>query len=248
MQYDSTMTKNNSLILTALLMVPLFTAGIAVGGTPNVYAQIPLQPISINPETITETLKQGETGIFPTKFTVSPDVELAGEFIYFPLENCFESKFVNNIDIIASPVSIDSLDWEWSIQPNANAVPGEYHCTELWLVPANSEMFPPLIEVPQMFIITVESAEPAVTCGTGTTLNTDTNQCEADVTQDDLDELKAIIESLKDIIAQLESIILGETDAEICHKPGTNAENTKQVSVQASQGHLKHGDTLGVCE
>jgi len=174
-------------------------------------------------------------------------VELAGGFNYLPLEDCLESQFVNNINIIALPVSPDSLDWEWNIQTNADAVPGQYVCTELWLVPANSELFPPLIEVPQMFNITVESAEPEVTCGTGTTLNADTNECEADVTKDDLDELKAIIESLEDIIAYLESILFGESDAEICHKPGTNAEKTKQVSVQALQGHLKHGDKIGAC-
>jgi len=33
----------------------------------------------------------------------------------------------------------------------------------------------------------------------------------------------------------------------ICHKPGTSAEHTINVSVNAEWGHLHHGDTLGVC-
>jgi hypothetical protein len=34
----------------------------------------------------------------------------------------------------------------------------------------------------------------------------------------------------------------------ICHKPGTPAEQTKEVPAQAVDGHLGHGDTLGKCE
>ena len=34
----------------------------------------------------------------------------------------------------------------------------------------------------------------------------------------------------------------------ICHKPGTPAEKTKEVPLQAVDGHLLHGDTLGACE
>lgn len=34
----------------------------------------------------------------------------------------------------------------------------------------------------------------------------------------------------------------------ICHKPGTPAEQTKEVPESAVPGHLGHGDTLGACE
>jgi len=34
----------------------------------------------------------------------------------------------------------------------------------------------------------------------------------------------------------------------ICHKPGTKAEQTKQVPRDALSGHLGHGDTLGPCQ
>jgi hypothetical protein len=34
----------------------------------------------------------------------------------------------------------------------------------------------------------------------------------------------------------------------ICHKPGTPAQQTKEVPEQAVPGHLGHGDTLGACE
>jgi hypothetical protein len=33
-----------------------------------------------------------------------------------------------------------------------------------------------------------------------------------------------------------------------CHKPGTPAEKTKEVPLQAVDGHLLHGDTLGACD
>ena len=33
----------------------------------------------------------------------------------------------------------------------------------------------------------------------------------------------------------------------ICHKPGTPAEHTINVSINAESAHLGHGDTLGVC-
>jgi hypothetical protein len=34
----------------------------------------------------------------------------------------------------------------------------------------------------------------------------------------------------------------------ICHKPGTPAEQTKEVPQSAVDGHLGHGDHLGPCE
>ena len=34
----------------------------------------------------------------------------------------------------------------------------------------------------------------------------------------------------------------------ICHKPGTPAEQTKEVDAPAVPAHLAHGDTLGACE
>ena len=34
---------------------------------------------------------------------------------------------------------------------------------------------------------------------------------------------------------------------EICHKPGTPAEKTLNVSARAMFGHLLHGDSLGAC-
>jgi hypothetical protein len=34
----------------------------------------------------------------------------------------------------------------------------------------------------------------------------------------------------------------------ICHKPGTPAEQTLNVSVNAVSGHLGHGDFVGTCE
>ena len=34
----------------------------------------------------------------------------------------------------------------------------------------------------------------------------------------------------------------------ICHKPGTPAEETKEVSQSAVDSHLRHGDQLGPCQ
>jgi len=34
----------------------------------------------------------------------------------------------------------------------------------------------------------------------------------------------------------------------ICHKPGTPAQKTLMIPIQALAGHLGHGDTMGVCE
>ncbi len=45
-----------------------------------------------------------------------------------------------------------------------------------------------------------DACESPITCGTGTTLNTSTNQCEADVTQSDLDALQVIIDNLNSLI------------------------------------------------
>jgi len=33
----------------------------------------------------------------------------------------------------------------------------------------------------------------------------------------------------------------------ICHKPGTPAEKTMEIPVNALKGHLKHGDYVGAC-
>ena len=33
----------------------------------------------------------------------------------------------------------------------------------------------------------------------------------------------------------------------MCHKPGTPAEKTIEVSPNAMHGHLIHGDTMGAC-
>ena len=40
----------------------------------------------------------------------------------------------------------------------------------------------------------------------------------------------------------------GDDVSTICHKPGTPAEKTKEVSGSMLEGHLGHGDTLGPCE
>lgn len=34
----------------------------------------------------------------------------------------------------------------------------------------------------------------------------------------------------------------------ICHKPGTPAQKTLVIPIQALAGHLGHGDTIGPCE
>ena len=34
----------------------------------------------------------------------------------------------------------------------------------------------------------------------------------------------------------------------MCHKPGTSAEKTIEVSPNAMKGHFEHGDTWGACK
>ena len=40
----------------------------------------------------------------------------------------------------------------------------------------------------------------------------------------------------------------GAEKVTICHKPGTPAENTITVSVNALPAHIAHGDFIGTCE
>jgi len=74
------------------------------------------------------------------------------------------------------------------------------------------------------------------TCGEGTTLNTETNECEPDVTQSQLDSAEAEIQSLFDIL------LSGEIT--ICH----NDSKTITVSLGAFGKHFLHGDAIGACE
>jgi len=44
-----------------------------------------------------------------------------------------------------------------------------------------------------------------------------------------------------------QSALAGNGQVTICHKPGTPAEQTKEVDSPAVAAHLAHGDTLGPC-
>jgi len=83
-----------------------------------------------------------------------------------------------------------------------------------------------------------DACEGAVgaSCGEGTTLNTETNECEPDVTQAQLNEAKAETQSLFDIL------LSGEIT--ICH----NDSKTITVSLGAFGKHFLHGDAIGPCE
>ena len=50
------------------------------------------------------------------------------------------------------------------------------------------------------------------------------------------------IETVIQCFEDLNSIILGESDVEICHNPGKNNQSTMLVNIQALQGHLNHND------
>ena len=81
------------------------------------------------------------------------------------------------------------------------------------------------------------------------TCNGDLSTCSADLTMatDDLNMCIGDLGTAQDDITELELQLTGQTDIEICHKPGTNQENTIQVSVQQLQGHLNHGDIFDAC-
>lgn len=49
-------------------------------------------------------------------------------------------------------------------------------------------------------------------------------------------------------MALAEEIPPVDDEVEICHKPGTPAQQTLLVPPEALEGHLGHGDTLGPCE
>jgi len=55
-----------------------------------------------------------------------------------------------------------------------------------------------------------------------------------------------------DGIAEEEDAILPEEVSPIkitvCHKPGTSAEQTKDIPINALRGHLNHGDYIGECD
>ena len=74
-----------------------------------------------------------------------------------------------------------------------------------------------------------------ISCASGTTLNPATNQCEADVTQSQLDNAEDEIQNLFNILLN------GEAD--ICHN-----DKTKTVSIASIGTHLSHGDEFGACE
>jgi len=58
----------------------------------------------------------------------------------------------------------------------------------------------------------IPNPDDIVTCDLGTTtLNIDTNECEADVTQEDLDLLQNIIDGLHLVIAELEALLGGDS-------------------------------------
>ena len=49
-----------------------------------------------------------------------------------------------------------------------------------------------------------------------------------------------------DGIVELEPLA-PDGEVTICHKPGTPAEQTKQINASALKSNLKHGDTIGTC-
>ena len=109
-----------------------------------------------------------------------------------------------------------------------------------------------------------------ISCAAGTTLNIDTNECEADVNQNDLDALQAIIDGLNSLITNLNIQIQNlldnqvtcgagtvlnpdtnecviDTDTEkvtLCHKD----KKTITISSEDVGDHLSHGDEIGACE
>lgn len=50
------------------------------------------------------------------------------------------------------------------------------------------------------------------------------------------------------LLASVASVGATSTKVTICHKPGTPAEETKEVNEHAVDGHLGHGDYLGACQ
>ena len=115
-----------------------------------------------------------------------------------------------------------------------------------------------------------DACESQISCAAETTLNESTNECEADVTQGDLDLLQSIIDGLNATIVDLNAQIQNLLDNEVtcgegtilvgnqclvdgtvepekvtlCHKD----KKTMTISSEDVDDHLAHGDELGVCE
>ena len=50
------------------------------------------------------------------------------------------------------------------------------------------------------------------------------------------------------VVGFTDDVFAKQDKVTICHKPGTPAEQTKQVPQSAVSGHLGHGDFIGTCE
>ena len=126
----------NRVILMALLIVPLFTAGIAVGGIQNAHAGIlcfdPSPSPTVDPAEIDETLQPGESHEVTKVFDPDDDFCFEGfddpPFTKDP--NCSGSGFDDNILIDVNQVDQDQ--WDETITVNDDAEPGRYHCKLIW--------------------------------------------------------------------------------------------------------------------
>ena len=91
------------------------------------------------------------------------------------------------------------------------------------------------------FLVDAIQQNIGISCGAGTTLNESTHECEADVTQAQLDAVNAALTAALAEIQSLFDIILSG-EATICHN-----NETKIVGLGGLTSHLLHGDTQGSC-
>jgi len=163
------MTKNNykNTVLTVLLMVPLFSAGIAIGNFQNAYAGICSDPPpipSIDPLEVRETLDPGVQ--FPITKFFDPHANDCFQFVEFNVSfgnNCFRQTGDVQLSVSWQPFDPTRPIFE-TINVRDNAEPGEYHCDVIWTSEYEegfNEGLPVFTSVTQPIWITVGS--PVVT-------------------------------------------------------------------------------------
>ena len=151
------MTQKITAIFGAFIFAAILMGTLALA--PNAYALI--NPLAV-PPSITTSLFPGELGQFPT--TIDPQLEQLPQgfsAVLFNVEagsDCIASGFIANISLFPTQIGPTQFDFQWVIQPNGLAAPGEYTCTGIWTVlyiDPNGIAFPE--SVGQLLTVTVLS-------------------------------------------------------------------------------------------